>query len=88
MCTFNLTFNDVVVKQARQSFPTQTAITTWMQQQMERMLRQVAIEDAVESKEFHKINVSERIKALSNVPPSSSHADYKEEIADIMKEKY
>lgn len=88
MCTFNLTFNDAVVEQARQSFPTQAAITTWMQQQMERMLRQVAVKDAAESKQLRKLDISERIKALSNVPPSLSHADYKEEITDIMIEKY
>lgn len=88
MCTYNLTFNDSLVESAKRTFPTQEAITTWMEQQVERMLKQIAIKEKNHDKPLRQICISERIKALSAVPASSSDEDYKENITNIMSDKY
>lgn len=88
MSTYNLTLNDNLLKGAKSSFPTQEAIKTWMEQQIERMLRQISIEEEQQNKSLRKIKVSERIKALSAVPASSSNSDYKDDMTDILSEKY
>lgn len=88
MCTYNLTFNDAIVEGAKKSFHTESAITIWMEQQIERLLRQIAVEDKREKMPLRKISVSDRIKALSNVPASSDNADYKEEMKDVLSYKY
>ena len=38
MCRFNISLNDDVVIQARQSFASESALTQWLQQQVERWL--------------------------------------------------
>ncbi len=88
MCTYNLTFNDAVVEGAKKSFQTESAITKWMEQQIERLLRQIAVEDKRGKMPLRKISVSDRIKALSNVPASYDNADYKEEMEDVLSYKY
>lgn len=37
---------------------------------------------------LRKVTVSNRIKSLSSVPASSSHADYKDDILEILSAKY
>ncbi len=88
MCTYNLTFNDSVVGNAKAAFPTQAAITEWMQMQIERMLKQISVDPDAKKVPLRKLSVSDRIKSLSAVPPSSSHADYKEEMQQILSDKY
>lgn len=88
MCTYNLTFNDSLVESAKRSFPTQTAITEWMQQQMERMLRQIAVPEPSKTSTVRKVEVSDRIKSLSAVPPCSDNKDYKEDFESVLTEKY
>lgn len=88
MSTYNLTLNDNLLKGAKSSFPTQDAIKVWMEQQLERMLKQISIKEPKQNKPLRKINISERIKALSEVPASSSDVDYKDEMINIMSEKY
>lgn len=87
MCTYQLTFSDTLVKNARPAFSSQKAITNWMQLQLERMLKQIAVEDSKE-KTLRTVNVSNRILSLSAVPPSHTDGDYKTELADIMSNKY
>ena len=87
MSTYNITLNDNLLKRAKSSFPSQAAIKVWMEQQIERMLKQISIEER-QDKPLRKINVSERIKALSAVPASSSDADYKDDIMDVMSDKH
>lgn len=88
MPTYNLTFNDSLVAGVRQTFPTQASITSWMNLQIERMLRQIATTETKNTLTPRKISVSDKIKALSAVPPSNSTADYKEELALILADKY
>ena len=38
MCRFNISLNDDVVIQARQSFASESALTQWLQQQVEALL--------------------------------------------------
>lgn len=76
------------MERARQSFPSQTAINRWMELQMERMLRQISIPRTDEDRPLRNLAVCERIRALSNVPANTSHADYKEDIMDVRSEKY
>lgn len=87
MCTYNLSFNDSVIENARSVFPTQMAMTEWMQAQIESMLKKIAVKDT-EDKPLRELSISDKIKALSNVPASTSHSDYKDEIADVLSEKY
>lgn len=88
MCTYNLTFNDLLVEQARPAFPTQAAITKWMQQQVERMLKQVAPKDDKEDTTMRTVNISDRIKSLSAVPATKEDIDYKNSFGSIVSEKY
>jgi len=88
MCTYNLTFNDNLVEKARRSFASQAAITEWMQIQMERMLKQIAIEEDVQDKPVRKISISDKVKALSNVPATDSSQDYKNDIEVVLSSKY
>ena len=88
MYTYNLTFNDNIMEGAKRTFQNNDAITLWMQQQLERMLRQISVEERKCDKPLREIKVSSSIKKLSDVPHSSSHADYKDEILDILSEKY
>lgn len=88
MCTYNLTLNDSLVNGVKANFPSQTAITRWMEQQLERMLRQITVDGAEKNVNLRKINVCDRIKALSAVPASSSTADYKENLLNVMSDKY
>ena len=37
---------------------------------------------------LRKVNVSDRIKSLSSVPASTSHADYKDDLLDVLSSKY
>ena len=37
---------------------------------------------------LRKLSVSDRIKSLSAVPPSNSHADYKDEMENVLSDKY
>ena len=88
MCTYNLTLNDSLVNGVKGTFQSQAAITKWMEQQLERMLRQIVVEDAGEVVTLRKLNVSDRIKALSAVPASTSTTDYKDDLLEVMFEKY
>lgn len=88
MPTYNLTFNDSLVAGVKQTFPTQASITSWMNQQIERMLRQIAIPEAKKTSKPRKLVISDKIKALSAVPSSHSTADYKDELEEILAEKY
>lgn len=88
MCTYNLTFDDTVVGNAKAAFPTHAAITEWMQVQIERMLKQIAVEPDANKVPLRKLNVSDRIKSLSAVPASYSHADYKDEMELLFSDKY
>lgn len=88
MCTYNLTFNDALLERAKHSFPTQAAITTWMEQQIERMLRQISVDEAEDCKPLRKLDISDKIRALSAVPASLSDEDYKDELIDVLTDKY
>ena len=88
MSTYNLTLSDNLLKRAKGSFPTQEAIKVWMEQQIERMLRQISVDEQQQNKPLRAVHVSERIKSLSAVPPSSSHEDYKDELTDVISDKY
>ena len=88
MFTYNLKISESLMNGAKSSFPTQAAATTWMQQQIERMLRRIAVADTTEVKTLKKVNVSDKVKALSAVPASASHADYKDEMPDLLGRKY
>lgn len=88
MCTYNLTFDDTVVGNAKAAFPTQAAITEWMQMQIERMLKQIAVDPNAKKVPLRKLSVSDRIRSLSAVPPSNSHADYKNEMENVLSDKY
>ena len=87
MCTYSLTLNDTLVKNARRSFQSQDAITMWMQQQLERLLLQVAI-PAKGTATLREVDLTSRIKALSAVPLCTTDTDYKEDITNVMNEKY
>ena len=88
MFPYNLTLNDALIERARPSFKTQTDIATWMEQQIERMLRQISVDTVSNEKPLRKITVSKLIKTLSNVPASSSDFDYKDDIAELISSKY
>lgn len=88
MCTYTLTFNDTLVENARHSFSSHVDIKSWMQQQLERMLKQVAVPSQELKAPVHKVNVSERIKALSAVPPCTTDTDYKDDITTYLSDKY
>lgn len=88
MCTYNISLNDALVEQARPAFPSQEAITAWMQQQVERMLRQIAVKTISPDAPRRKVVVSERIKALSNVPTMTEDIDYKDTLLDVISSKY
>lgn len=38
MCTYNISLSDELVKQSRQSFASESAMTLWLQQQVEALL--------------------------------------------------
>lgn len=38
MCTYNISLNDELVMQSRQSFASESAMTLWLQQQVEALL--------------------------------------------------
>jgi len=42
----------------------------------------------IASDTLRKVNVSDRIKSLSSVPASTSHADYKDDILEVLSSKY
>ena len=88
MCTYNLVLKDSLIEKAQSAFHSKKAITEWMQTQIERMLRQIAVSGSTAKRPVHKIVVSEKIKALSNVEPTTSRADYKDDILDILSEFY
>lgn len=88
MCTYNISLNDTLIEQVRPAFPSQEAITAWMQQQVERMLRQIAVKTAPSVAPRTKVVVNERIKALSNVPTTTEDVDYKNSLLDVMSSKY
>lgn len=88
MATYSIQMNDALVTEAKRTFSTQTAITSWMKQQVERLLRQIVVPKSEEKTAFRELTVSDRIKALSAVPPSTSHSDYKDEIEEIMSNRY
>lgn len=88
MCTYNLVLNDSLVEKAQSAFHSQKDITEWMQTQIERMLRQIAVSGSTANRPVRKIVVSDKIRALSNVEPATSSADYKDDILDILSEKY
>lgn len=88
MCTYNLTLNDSLVNGVKGTFQSQAAIKKWMEQQLERMLRQIVVDDTAKNVTMRKINVCDRIKALSAVPASTSTTDYKDDLLDVMSEKY
>ena len=88
MCTYNLVLNDSLVEKAQSAFHSKNDITEWMQTQIERMLRQISVSGTTAKRPVHKIVVSNKIKALSNVEPTTSCVDYKDDIIDILSEKY
>ena len=88
MCTYNLVLNDSLVEKAQSAFHSKNDITEWMQTQIERMLRQIAVSESTAKRSVRKIVVSDKIKALSNVEPTTSCADYKDDILYILSEKY
>ncbi len=88
MCTYNLVLNDALVEEALSGFHSQKDITEWMQVQIERMLRQIAVSKSTAKRPVRNIVVSDKIKALSNVEPTSSCSDYKDDFLDILSEKY
>lgn len=88
MYTYSLTFNENIMEGAKRTFQTNDALTVWMQQQLERMLKQISAEETKCSKPLREIKVSNRIKALSAVPPSSIRSDYKDDMLEVLSEKY
>lgn len=40
MCTYNISLNDDLVMQARQSFSSESLMTSWIQQQVETLLKE------------------------------------------------
>ena len=88
MCTYNITINDTLVQNARRSFSSSMDINIWMQQQLERMLKQIAVPNEKSERSVRKLKVSDRIKALSAVPPCTTDADYKDEISVLLSDKY
>ena len=40
MCTYNISLNDDLVMQARQSFSSESLMTSWIQQQVESLLKE------------------------------------------------
>ena len=88
MCTYNLVLNDSLVEKAQSAFHSKKDITEWMQVQIERMLRQIAVSGSTATRPVPTIVVSEKIKALSNVEPTTSNDDYKDDIIDFLSEKY
>lgn len=83
MCTFQIKLNDNLLEGVKKSFTTQADITNWMEQQIERMLKQLAISEEKCNLPLQEIGISDLVKSLSAVPPSASHADYKDEIIDV-----
>lgn len=84
MCIYNISLNDALIEQAHHTFPTQESITTWMQLQVERMLRQIVAKPISQDEPRHKVIVSERIKTLSDVPPTTKDIDYKDNLLDVI----
>ena len=44
MCTYNLSFNDSLIERIRPAFPNEEAVVQWMQQQMNVLLVEFAVQ--------------------------------------------
>ncbi len=88
MCTFNLSFDDALVERARQLFDTNDAFSGWVHTQIENLLRQLSVDGGKSSNRKRKIVVCDEIMALSDVPTAKNDFDYKDELENVLSEKY
>ena len=86
MCTLRITINDAVMQKVKGLFASEADLTAFVQQQLETALEKVAENSAKEGR--RAIEVSDRIKALSNVPPTYGDVDYKDSVVAELSEKY
>lgn len=77
MCTYNLSFNDALMERVRPIFPSEDAVTQWMQEQMSLLLVRLAAQQ--EQTEKPKEHLSVRLRGIASVP---KEFDYKQELAN------
>ncbi len=56
MCTYNITLNDELVKQARSSFANDDAMDKWIQQQVEAVLVEFNVKQQIRANARRAIN--------------------------------
>lgn len=88
MCTINLSFDDALVERARQLFDTNDAFSGWVHAQMENLLKQLSVDGDKTPNRKRKIVVCDEIMALSDVPAAKKDFDYKDELENVLSEKY
>ncbi len=76
MCTYSITFKDSLIDRVKPAFVDEEAIMSWMQQQMEVILIQLATQ--IEDKHIEK-GMSRRLRGIAHAP---KNFDYKAELAN------
>jgi len=77
MCTYTLTFDDKLMEKVRPSFANDTAMKTWLQNQIEVLLIQY-IGDVKSYAQKNQPKLSERLRGIGKAPEGF---DYKKELA-------
>ena len=92
MCTISIKVNDILLSKARLNLDNDIEIAEWMQQQIEAILIRMAYasEKKVSEKPHHWDNYELSPEILAIVPKKrhSVYGDYKEEVTEILEEKY
>ena len=100
MCTFSIALDDKLVNDVNPSVLGGKSMSKWLEEQITALLRTYALgknnltNSATASfassapSPFGDIQISERVKMLSDVPPTHSCADYKDEMSELLFEKY
>ena len=76
MCTISIKVNDILLSKARLNLDNDVEIAEWMQQQIEAILIRMAYA------------LSPEILAIVPKKRHSVYGDYKEEVTEILEEKY
>lgn len=92
MCTVSIKVNDTLLNKARVNMDNDVDIAEWMQQQIEAILIRLAFasEKKVSEKPHHWDNYELSPEMLSILPQKrhNVYGDYKEEVTEILEEKY
>ena len=80
MCTYNISLNDELVMQSRQSFASESAMTLWLQQQVEALLVSFNASRQAARQEARKAIEAMRLQSEQNGNDAMTLDDINDEI--------